>query len=447
MWETPAAPPLGFPTIAMAAVITSYFYCLPLGRFALGGITSDFRIYDFICFGFLFLMGAPIASRALRICRRRSSFCRWALLLAVLVWVSLMLAFAMGTSDKIMPSLIRAYRFTCYLLMPAFVIVIADTPRRWRFLLMVFFVNVCIQAGLAFLQGVNIVPYLWPSYWRKNYGEATVGTLSPHHKHIGVVMLLGVALALSLLRSARSLVIRAAMVGTIAVMLMVIVFCGARTAWLGIGVSGLAYMIIHRGRALLMLPMLALGVAAIFWVGQDLIRKPLEDQVRARLIDRIDRFGIDGVARDRTRIYEDFPTAVAENPHIVFIGAGFQNISSVMHATGAHNNYAQVWFELGIVGMVVYLRLLSCVLKNLRATGRRAPLALQRIVARDVWAVFWGILATMLVGETLWAQYSMFTLTGQIMALVGLAVAPFYQIAPPSEEVSPDDRMLRAYPR
>jgi hypothetical protein len=40
----------------------------------------------------------------------------------------------------------------------------------------------------------------------------------------------------------------------------------------------------------------------------------------------------------------------------------------------------------------------------------------------------------MIFGETLWAQYSMFTLTGQIMTLVALAASPLYWEQAPEME-------------
>jgi hypothetical protein len=157
----------------------------------------------------------------------------------------------------------------------------------------------------------------------------------------------------------------------------------------------------------------------------NIVQDPIETQIQTRLVDRLDRFGFDGIAAERTVIYfHYFPRAVKRAPWIIFIGCGFQNIRHYMPATGGHNNYLHVFLELGIIGLIVYLKFLFGILQTLKRTADRTSNAFEKLIAQDVWVAFVAVMVTMLVGESLWAQYSMFTLTGQIMALVAVATCP-----------------------
>ena len=419
---------LGAATLWLAGLITAYFYCLPLGRYSVGGIASDFRIYDFVLLFFLIAFGTSRLRRIKALNADRRSFHRWVYFLLLLVWLSLIMTFAIGGMSKVLPAVLRSYRFSGYLLIAAFIVAIADTPHRWRFLLAVFYANICFQAILACAQGFGYAPHLWPDYWQDNYwklsGEIPVGTLSPHHKHIGIVMMLGVAITATYFRATPRIAFRALLMVLLCAMLVSVILAGIRTAWLGLAVFVIAYVYIHRGRAIPLLAVVTFGLALAISYAPESVTKPLESEIDERFTDRIERLGFEGVAKDRLVIYNDIPTVISDRPQLLLTGAGFQNVSSIMGATGAHNNYLQALLELGILGFLVFLRFLYAILKRMMLIARTAKNRFEETLARDVWAIFIGLMATMMVGETLWGQYSMFTLSGQIMTLVGLASCP-----------------------
>ncbi len=421
--------PLGAPTIGLAVLITSYFYCLPLGRYSLGGTASDFRAYDFTLFFFVAFLAGRMRPRIRALTADRANFHRWAFFLLVLVWASLIMTYTTGGPARLLFAALRAYRFTGFLFIAVFIVAIANTPQRWQFLLKVFYVNICVQALLVCGQEFGIVPHLWPDYWTAGYwiaGKAVpVGTLSPHHKQIGVIMMLGIAMSVAY-TSVAPRTQKVILIAPLVAMLMALTVCGARTALLGMAAYVLAYVYVHRGRAIPTLTFIGLSLVVAYMYSPSWLTDPLESELDARITARVDKLGFAGLSGDRMSIYKsDIPYALMNNPFIIVAGAGFQNIKyATAGATGAHNNYLQALIELGIVGFLVYMRFLFAILWRLKLAARKARTKLEAAMAGDVWAVFIGILATMLVGETLWAQYSMFTLTGQIMTLVGLACCP-----------------------
>jgi O-antigen ligase len=106
-------------------------------------------------------------------------------------------------------------------------------------------------------------------------------------------------------------------------------------------------------------------------------------------------------------------------------GTGFQNIFKFIGANGAHNNYLHVLMELGMIGFIVFIGFLYKFWRNIYSlTG----LSNERIrtMSTFIWIAFCGLLFTMFVGETYWAQGAMFTLAGQISIVFGIAAAPLY---------------------
>jgi O-antigen ligase len=340
-----------------------------------------------------------------------------------MVWLSLIITSVARTSDtKIFAAVLRAFRFSAYLLTPTFTVAIVDTPKRQQFLLRVLYLNIVIQAALAFAQAMDWLPNFWPMYWLVNYGDHPVGTLSPHHLQIAVVMMLGIGLALSFSRTSANWIAKGIHAGLAALMLAVILFSGTRTVWFSLPVLGLAYLFIHRVRGFFMILLFAFGVGVTLWLARDYVRDPAQERLETRLIIPIEQKGIREIFSDRITIYDDeFWQRLANRPWVLVIGSGFQNVSYFLGATGAHNNYLQAWFELGLIGLIIYLRFLKAISNSLLAIARHRKSSFEQIISKDVWAAYMGILATMLAGETLWAQYSTFTLTGHIMCLIGLA--------------------------
>ncbi|HLO13694.1 MAG TPA: O-antigen ligase family protein [Anaerolineales bacterium] len=414
---------IGGATLWLAVLITSYFYALPLGRFSFVGVATDFRIYDFVFIAFIFFVGLRYGKRVKELYKDHKDFHYWTVVLLIVVWFSLIITFLVGKHDTtIFAAALRAFRFTAYLLVSSFIVAIANTPRRQQFLLRVLYLNIFIQAALAFAQGLGRLPNFWPTYWLIGYGDYPVGTLSPHHLQIAVVMMLGIGLALSFSRMSTNLIGKGIHVSLAALMVAVILFSGTRTVWFSLPVIALAYLLIHRVRGLFVIVFFAGCVAVTLWLGRNYIHDPAQLQVETRLTNPLELRGVRGIFYDRLAIYDnDFVQRIAAHPWVLIVGSGFQNVSYFLGATGAHNNYLQAWFELGLIGLLIYLRFLKAISDSLLGIASKGRASAEQKFSRDIWAVYIGVLATMLAGETLWAQYSMFTLTGQIMTLIALA--------------------------
>lgn len=417
---------LGLPIVALAFLITSYFYVLPLGRYSVAGFLTDFRIYDITFVAFLAIAGFDNLPRLKRLSADRTSFFRSIVFFLWLLYMSLGLTFFLGGLDTLLPGIIRTYRFGAYFLAAGFVAALVQNPRQYRFLLVVFYINIVVQALLAFAQGTGLIsPTFWPSYWIQQYGIWPVGTLSPHHLHVGIVMLLGIGLSVVFLRQVRLGAVRLLLVGIIGVMCAVIAMAGIRTAMVGVAGLVAADVFTSRLRRFPFWIILAVALFAAYNLSGEPIQKPVKEIMDRTVFSRLQRGGVREITRDRESVYTDFPEAIQKFPWMLLVGTGFQNSTAYIGSAGAHNNYLHVLFELGIIGFIVYMNLLFKILKNLRAVAYQSA-SFESAVALGMRNLFLAIMLTMFMGETLWAQYSQFTLTGQIMTLLALGISPLY---------------------
>lgn len=406
----------------LSLLITSFFYCLPLGRFSIGGISSDFRIYDFMFVIFFMFAGLRQLPKLKSLLDQKSHYFRFTLALIVFVLFSSIITFILKSSS-ILAVMIRIYRFMMYFLSGSFTYVILDTPKKQKFILTVYYINVVVQALLAFAQGMKWLPNFWPDYWLLGYGDFPVATSSPHHLHIGVIMLIGIAISMMFFRYKKNIFIKIILILLMCIMLVVIIRAENRTVWVALVGWLLVYFFINRGKAIWPMLLLASGfIFAYALIGKDLWAS-LEEVINRRFVNPYELSGVSGVLGDRESIYEGNPfKLLLKKPWVIVVGAGFQNVAYVLRgATGAHNNYLQAFFELGFGGFIAYMLFLRSILSTLWQSAKLSKTRFEEFFAKDSFVLFIAILITMFAGETLWAQYSQFTLSGQIMVIIGIA--------------------------
>lgn len=411
----------------LSILVGAYFYCLPLGRFSIGFWSSDFRIYDYTSVVFIVfaLQRGKVLGQIRQVFRQNNTFtyyARWLILLCIfsLLWHVLYSGF-----DFILPTLIRLFRFIVYFSTGAWVIALCHERARWNALLNWYILLTLIVGLIAFLQGLNFIPNFWPEYWRKMYDnlDPPVATLSPHHKHMGVVMLVGVGLALYKNRVSKGFwKLFWGFAGLI--FLTVPLFTGSRTILLAYLGFIPAYIYYNRSRAILSLGALVfLGTAYVFYLGDD-IMQPIQQRYQEKFVNPVEKFGYEGLYQERTVIYWEILDLLRNEPYLLLTGTGFQNIQNFLGANGAHNNYLQALVEQGILGFYLFMSILFLMFRNF---ARSAKLHIDRRIREysiHITVIFFGVCMTFFVGESMWGQAAMFTLPGQLMTVFGLGAAP-----------------------
>lgn len=420
------------PLIWLAVLIVSYFYCLPLGRFTFTGIASDFRVYDFAILLFWIFNWNYLVPRVKFIYSRKRIGLNIVLTLMIVIVISLVFNFIHRGSYYIGPTLIRAYRFIAYLSTMAAVVAVVDNRKKFFFIFKVFYGCIISVAVLAFLQGVGVLDSFWPLYWREMYAlnDAPVATLSPHHKHIGVVMLMGISLSLGLIYYFRRIDLKILFSFLAVLMLSIPLMGGTRTFLLGLAglIAGLLF--IAKEKSIVMILFMSISFYFFYNYTPDEITEITLERIgqkyEERIINPYAKGGIERLTIERTVIWKSVLNALTSYPYLFVTGAGFQAAAVFIIGNGAHNNFLQFLIETGIVGLIVFLIFLWRMNVALKRSANLIPYRFEAVIARFVRIGLVGLIFTMFVGETFYAQAAMFTLTGQIMVFLGLGLAPYF---------------------
>lgn len=411
--------------IWLSILITSFFICIPLGRFSFAGFASDFRIYDYVAILFLAFNWGYLR-RYIKILNLNTNwftyYARW---LIIIVFISIFFSILNRGLDYLAPTLIRALRFALYFASGSFVIAIVKDEKKFRFITWVLFLNILTQAVLAFLQGFNLLGSFWPKYWLVAYKveNVPVGTLSPHHKHIAVIMLLGISLALGLFRGSRSSIIKALMIPSIFIMIIVPLFPATKTFIFSLFGVIIGYFYINKLKGLPIIILIsAISISVATYTSLSTIDR-IEENLDNRLLRYVDNWDFSKITTGRDKVYYHVFDAIANHPYILITGTGFQAISQFIPATGAHNNFLQFLVETGIFGFVVFLFFLKQIHKNLILAIKSASSRFEKEIIKHIWVGYVSVLFTLFTGEVLYGQYSMFTLPGQVIMFFGLGVS------------------------
>lgn len=419
------------PVTWLCILITSYFYCLPLGRFSFVSYQSDFRIFDFAIV-FFWLANWNYLSGRIRLIHKAHRLCtHYAKMIAIIVVLSLIFTIIFRVY-YLGPALIRLFRFVAYLATLVACVAIIDSRQKFRLVLTVFYANILVQVTLAFLQSIGVLGQFWPLYWREVYGfnDAPVATLSPHHKHISMVMLMGVCMSMALVQVNRTILWKILFAASGVLMLTIPLLAGTRTFLLGIAGVCVGLVWVTGARFVSIALFLFLGFVLLFGYFDETVREQTIDKISERYETRVlrdyNRGGITELASDRAVIYRSVANAIMSYPYLLITGSGFQAAAEFIYGTGAHNNFLQFLVETGVIGLFFFLAFLYTALKNLNWARRLGRYRTERVFAEFVLIGFLGLILTMLVGETFYSQPAMFTLAGQIMIFLSLGVAPLF---------------------
>ncbi|MCB9207671.1 MAG: O-antigen ligase family protein [Ignavibacteriales bacterium] len=411
-----------------AILISSFFICIPLGRFSFAGFASDFRIYDYFSLLFILLYWKKIKKWHKVITKSPHFFTFYAKWLCIIVGFSVFFTLIHRGVNYMPPTLIRLFRYFLYFSSATIAITLVDTLKKFKFIIWVIFINISIQTILAFLQGIDLIPSFWPDYWLKAYEveNVPVGTLSPHHKHIAVVMLLGIPLAMGLIKVSKNLLIKVVLIPMIFLMIAVPLFPATKTFVFSVIGLILGFFYINKVKGFPILLVLVLAGFILFPLVNASVYTSIEDQLDHRLLRFVEKWNFSKITTGRDKVYNYAFDALLEYPYLFVTGTGFQGISAYIPATGAHNNFLQYLMEAGIAGLVFFILLIRQIHKNLFWAIKNASSIYEREMIKHIWIGFVGVFFSLFSGEVLYAQYSMFTLPGLILILFGVAISLFF---------------------
>ena len=406
-------------------LIFSYFYNLPVLYYSIKG-DNELRLYDFL--GVLLFLRYFQYFKYVNLGINKVVFLKrfrdFAIYCSISIILTLVIMLSKNRFVSFVQSLLYLYHMWVFYLGSVFLYFYLSTAKRYTQIFVYITVLILAESLLVIGQNIGIFPFLWSDAYYKVYNGFLSGTVGPNKIVIGMTMLISFILLLGILYEKRlkipKYLIYIAMTGTV----ITILLSGSRTTYVGVGVF-LAYFLVKRTARFIQFTFIGsiLLIAVLFYNPTILSR--ITDTLNGRIINKIDNSDDIKSKEDFTGLYEDlgagrdelqehYIRTLLRKPYLWPFGQGFDNRSGI--GNSAHNIYLTLIAELGMIGLVFYLRWLFSYL----AIKKRKLPNLQMAVNGIVFAM----MVTLLFGEHLYIYRPLFGILGFFMIACVLLLAP-----------------------
>ncbi len=440
------------------ALSLSYLYCLPLLRTGviLGVTASEVRLYDVV---FIIMLVVVIAPKWNTIFERWNSFSRahkFLLYWIIVGFVGLFFTLYFRES-RFLIGVIRYFRFFAFSLV--FVIGFLFIVNRRQLLLLFDATIVCIAiiSVIGSLQGLNILPNLWPDYYSIysdfEGGYLSTATLAPNHTHYSLIMAFGIVMIITRFTiSFRLTLLNGLYVLSLVPMIYSMIASRGRSGWLVIGIFFVTNLFLTRNvRGAFFVLLLITGVGFMLDFNIKAGNSTVKDILLYRSINASKDLGISAldvleeedndknwieqVDDNRWYIYQNSMENLLANPKYLLMGAGFQNAIEGIGgiALAAHNAYINIIAEHGIFGLFIYLAFLYHLFRFGLRVRTRANNRVSYIMAGNWICLYMGILAANFFGEIIYPGRALFTFLGSFFIVAVIFLHPSWRT--PSERI------------
>ncbi len=418
----------------LIAMIFSYFYNLPVITYAAVG-NNELRLYDLAGLVLLYYYFNHFDLTYLFI--KSQPFFRSLHLFLVYCMFTLMFTL-LGSiiADKYLyffSGILYFYHFVVFFLTAVYLSVLFRNPAYLK----KFVVFSLVVASLAFLivilQNLGIVPFLWNDGYKKSYQSFLSGTFGPNKIVLGISALLIFILSIGLVNQKRVLINKYLLYLTVGVTLIALIMSGSRTAYLG-GVVFLLYYSVKQPLSLIN-SSIAAGCffVILILIQPEIIDKTFEvyeGRVEKKIKDKDDikEGNVGNLYEDlgagRDRLLVRYLYLIADEYYVIPFGKGFNN--RVATGSSAHNMYLSLIYEVGLVGLILYVRWLVLYLFVRMRPFQNMETALHGLIL--------SMLVTLFFGEHLYVYRALFGLVGLFLFVVTVLTAPLFLVYDNSKE-------------
>ena len=341
-------------------------------------LVYEFKLFDFTALVGILAFGRVVAWNQIR----EDRLVGWTVaFFAVAVWGCLV---TLGQGASVFWALvlgIRLFRLLGYVMIFWIIRYLPLNGRQLTRLLLVMLLACVVQSALIVLQQYDLVPLLWPEKERIYGDVGPSGTLGINHLNVVLFMSVAAACIMALWRGRRqfSLLLRLGLLGALPLMATAVVYGRARSAFLA--GAALAFGAVRRLQGVVIMALtLAMVAASGTWTMLD-SRTEYAELAQNKIVDKWDAetgtaaelYGLDVT---RPYIWGKTVRALVGRPDVLLFGTGFQNYRNLdTGAAAGHCVYLHVLVELGVVGLIVFLRWMRSLWGNLRVLERHPQLA------------------------------------------------------------------------
>lgn len=428
----------------------SYFYCLPLLRtgVVLGITSSEIRLYDLVFVVMFIGLLIPMMSQIFKIWSTLSLAHKFLFYWILLGIVGLVVTL-INSENRFIIGVIRYFRFFSFSMV--FVLGFMFIQGRKQLLILFDAIIICIAiiSIVGSLQGLNIVPNLWPDYYAVysefESGYLSTASLAPNHTHYSLIMAIGIIMIISRFTVAfRFSLLNIFYAVSMLPMLYSMIASRGRSGWLVLGVYLIANLVLSRNIKGLVLGLLLVGGVGFLLekniqAGESNVKDILLyrsintnkqlGRTAFDILDEEEKNWIERVDDNRWFIYQKSIENLLENPQYLLIGAGFQNASKGIGkvALAAHNAYINIVAEHGIIGLFIYLGFLYYLYRFGVRAKENANNKASYIFAINWICLYAGLLVANFFGEIIYPGRALFTFLGTFFITTVLFLHPAWR--------------------
>ena len=406
--------------VGLAILLGSYTYCLPVVHYGFQG-EHDLRVYDFVIVALMLaylsdtLMGKSFIIAKTSINKPLLYFVVFCLFSLIVV------ALSVGYLE-IPRAGLRWFRLAGYALAFILVTSLPMTKKQINILLNVFLIGAAVQGLLSTLQSLGFLGPLWDYHVLDYSPFSYVGTMAPHHVHLRLYLVSALAVLVAKAKTPHGAWGKVGLAACSGLLIYPLFNTHCRTGILAFGVYGAMTLILSKKRAYtlvgasigLLVLFLSFGKAP-FEIGQEEVQKQIDTMQTPTGYDltRLDT--------RRMHIYSLYGERLAGNPAILLWGSGYE-----FGWGGAHNCYANVFFELGPFGLLIWLWLLLRIWKRTTWLAKRSEWPEARVLAREFLCLFIALLVANLTTEVLYPRRALYSFFAQFLFLAALVLHPVW---------------------
>lgn len=414
-----------FFTILLFLLLFSFFYNLPVLKYSIKG-DNELRLYDLIG-PFLFykyFLNFKLIHHQIRTVIFIRRFYYFLLYCSVSIFLTLFFSIIKDRIITFVQAFLYLYHMWVFFLGVLFLYFNLSTVKKYnRF---IRFVIICIAGEmlLVILQNLGVIPFLWNQEYYNAYDGFLSGTLGPNKIVLGMFTLISLTLVVGLQFFKGKIIPKIWLYGTLILVLIAMLLSGSRTTYVG-AIVFMAYFLFKNTKNFARLAVVGVAVSLTILILSPSIVDRINDVISSRVTYVID-------SPDDVRDYEDFSGVYSElstgrdklhikyvnyllsNPAVIPFGKGFVNRMGV--GNSAHNIYLSLINEVGLVGLILFLRWLFSYLMIVKRKLPSFQLALNGLVL--------GMLVTLYFGEHLYIYRPLFGILGFFLMVCVLLLIP-----------------------
>lgn len=414
--------------VSLLLMIVSYFYNLPALKYSVQG-DNEFRLYDLAGFLILFIVYnnksiVLFFIRAKSYLKTMNTFILWC---GFTLIFTLLFSVFLGRPLWFIKSVLYYYHMVVFFYTGVLIAMYLRERKYYKLVAHIILSFAIVEAAIVFLQHYGIIPFLWNDVYKEAYGGFLSGTLGPNKIVLGMTMFISLVFAIGLFIQKQLKVNRILIIICMITSLAAIGISGSRTTYLALLVFA-CYVFVMRTRKFIALSMgLSVIIIIAFFFNLELI-ETITTTIEDRVIDRVsDPSLLNPSTVDVGQLYEDLGAGrsqilllylnyIARNPYVIPIGIGVNN--RLLVTSSAHNIYLSLINEVGVVGLIFYLKWITSFLYLKFGKVSSLKLVLNGIVV--------AMLVTLFFGEHLYLYRSVFTILGYFILITVMLIVPRY---------------------